>query len=185
MSQAPPKSNRGPAAAEANRAALLASAQRLFRERGYSVPLSAIAKDAGVGQGVLYRHFPTRLDLAFAAFEDHFHMYERIADDDDPGAFFRLWDAIMENLITSTAFIDMVTDARTQRPAYDGEDRLRTLVTAPLTRARGAGLLDAGIEVDDVVLTIRMAYGIVRTSAGGHADLRRTLRGAFPQFLPR
>ena len=64
--------NRGPAAAAENRRAVLAAARELFAERGYEVPMQAIAKRAGVGQGVLYRHFPKRLDLALAVFEENF-----------------------------------------------------------------------------------------------------------------
>lgn len=154
----------------------------MFRARGYDVALSAIAKDAGVGQGVLYRHFPTRLDLAFAAFEDHFLQYEQVIAAGDDGAFFRLWDAIVENLIASTAFVDMVTDARMQRPGYEGEHRLRRILAQPLERAQSAGLIDPATGVNDVVLAIRMAYGIVRTSTGDSGELRRTLREVFPQF---
>lgn len=43
-----------------NRAALLEAAQRHFLSCGVSASLEAIAKEAGVGPGTLYRHFPTR-----------------------------------------------------------------------------------------------------------------------------
>jgi AcrR family transcriptional regulator len=49
-----------------NRERLLDAALRLFHERGEKVPSLAIAKAAGVGAGTLYRHFPTREDLAAA-----------------------------------------------------------------------------------------------------------------------
>ncbi|HAN25892.1 MAG TPA: TetR/AcrR family transcriptional regulator, partial [Microbacterium ginsengisoli] len=58
--------NRGRAAGPANRAALLAAAREVFGEQGLSAPLSAVARRAGVGQGSLYRHFPTRTALAAA-----------------------------------------------------------------------------------------------------------------------
>ena len=37
--------------------------------RGLNVPLEEIARQAGVGVATLYRRFPTRADLAAAAFE--------------------------------------------------------------------------------------------------------------------
>jgi AcrR family transcriptional regulator len=46
--------------ARANRAALLASAARLFAAHGPDVALEAIARDAGVSIATLYRHFPNR-----------------------------------------------------------------------------------------------------------------------------
>ena len=44
-------------------------AGRTFRERGYDAPLDDIAKQAGVGAGTLYRHFPTRDALVDAVMQ--------------------------------------------------------------------------------------------------------------------
>lgn len=49
-----------------NRERLLDAALRLFHEHGQNVPSLAIATAAGLGAGTLYRHFPTREDLAAA-----------------------------------------------------------------------------------------------------------------------
>jgi AcrR family transcriptional regulator len=43
-----------------NRELLLATAKRVFGEKGPAASLDEIAKSAGVGIGTLYRHFPTR-----------------------------------------------------------------------------------------------------------------------------
>lgn len=176
------KSNRGPAAAGANRAALLRSARRLFTARGYEVPLSAIARGAGVGQGVLYRHFPTRLDLAVAVFEDHFRQYEAIAQEEDPTGLFDLWAAIVDHLISSTAFVDMVIDARTAMPDYPGVARLEGIIERVLARAQGAGLVRKQVTVAGVMLSLRMAYGLVRTRPENDSDgaLRETILNSFP-----
>ena len=40
-----------------------------FAERGYNVPLDAIAERAGVGRATLYRNFADRGILALAVFE--------------------------------------------------------------------------------------------------------------------
>src|SRR6056297_2610919 len=97
--------NRGPAAAADNRAALLDAARRLFAEQGYRVPLSAIAREAGVGQGSLYRHFPRRIDLALAVFEDNLAELEVLAaSDTGPRGFHPLWQRLLELTIRSTAF---------------------------------------------------------------------------------
>lgn len=39
------------------------SALRLFVENGFACPTSAITKDAGVSQGILFHYFPTKNDL--------------------------------------------------------------------------------------------------------------------------
>lgn len=184
MSHSPRRSNRGPAAAAENRAALLAAAKRLFAERGYEVPLSAIAREAGVGQGVLYRHFPTRLDLAFAVFEGHFQQYAALAESEEPDAFGNLWRQLVDNLIAETAFVDMVITARASGADYDGIARLGALLSAPLERAIAAGLIDGGVTVEEVILAVRMAYGIIRTCdpTTGPADLRGIILDAFPRL---
>ena len=54
--------------AQRNRDRLLDVAVRAFSQDGPDVTLDAIAKDAGVGIGTLYRHFPTREALIEAAY---------------------------------------------------------------------------------------------------------------------
>jgi len=52
-----------------NRAALLATAGRLFRERGIDgVGVAEIAREAGLTHGALYAHFRSKDDLAAEAF---------------------------------------------------------------------------------------------------------------------
>lgn len=156
--------NRGPAAAAENRAAILAAAHRLFAERGYLVPLNAIAKEAGVGQGVLYRHFPNRLDLAFTVFEQNLQEFEAVAGEPGPHTFGRLWNLLLEQTVREAAFVEMMLEARLSRTDYDGETRLRTAFTAALVPAREAGLAPDALDVEGVLLAWRMAFGIVATA---------------------
>ncbi|HKD88911.1 MAG TPA: helix-turn-helix domain-containing protein, partial [Streptosporangiaceae bacterium] len=51
-----------------NRDQLLAAAVEAFSREGPEVTLESIAKDAGVGIGTLYRHFPSREALVDAAY---------------------------------------------------------------------------------------------------------------------
>ena len=66
--------------ARRNREGLTASARRLFAERGLDVPVDEITRDAGLGMGTLYRHFPTKEDLVDAVLEDAFAEYLALAD---------------------------------------------------------------------------------------------------------
>ena len=160
----PSPANRGPAAAAENRAAILRAARTLFTERGYRVPLSVIAREAGVGQGVMYRHFGSRLELAFAVFEEHFAELEEIAADPGPETFARLWQHLVDLTVDRLAFVELAVDARTERPEYDGEARLRALLSPALVRAQAAGRVPAHLDVHDVVLLQRMLYGIAVTA---------------------
>lgn len=55
--------------AQRNRQRLLEVALRAFSEGGADVSLDAIAREAGVGSGTLYRHFPTREALVEAVYQ--------------------------------------------------------------------------------------------------------------------
>ena len=73
--------------ARRNRELLVASARRLFAERGVDVPVEDITQDAGLGMGTLYRHFPAKEDLIDAvlehAFEEYFALAEAGLEQDD------------------------------------------------------------------------------------------------------
>ena len=156
--------NRGPAAAADNRRALLASARRLFATHGYRVPLSAVARDAGVGQGSLYRHFPTRVDLALAIFADNYAQLEaRAADDHGAGAFHRLWQRLLALTLESIAFVELAVDARHEFADRGQADRLRRLLDAKLADAQVRGELAGELTVDDLLLVLRMVYGVMVT----------------------
>ena len=55
--------------AQRNYDRIVETARMAFRERGYDTSLDQIAKEAGVGPGTLYRHFPTRDDLIDAVMQ--------------------------------------------------------------------------------------------------------------------
>ena len=58
--------------AQRNREKVLCAAERLFRRRGVeNVSMDAIAAEAGVGKGTLFRRFGDRAGLALALLEEH------------------------------------------------------------------------------------------------------------------
>jgi len=145
--------------------ALLDAARSVFAAQGYHAPLNAIAREAGVGQGVLYRHFPTRLDLARAVFDENIAELEQIATEPGPQTFGRVWHRLVEMTVEASAFVEMAVDARRQLTEDDGERRLRAMVDTTLPPAREAGLVDDRLTTDDVVLAQRMVFGVVVTTA--------------------
>ncbi|MDN5559397.1 MAG: TetR/AcrR family transcriptional regulator [Ruaniaceae bacterium] len=175
MSAHTPKINRGPAAAAENHAAILSAARAQFEIHGYHVPLSTIAKAAGVSQGVFYRHFRSRQDLAIEVFVGNFAELRELARDDDPRAFIRFWNRVLEMTVAEVAFLELVFDARAEFGASLHELDLPALTAPLLTRAQEAGAVPAALTLDDVLLTQRMAYGIARFR-DPHEDINQRLQ---------
>lgn len=59
---------------------LLDAARKVFAEQGGGASMEAIAKQAGVGVGTLYRHFPKRIDVVEAVYRDDVDMLVGVAD---------------------------------------------------------------------------------------------------------
>jgi AcrR family transcriptional regulator len=75
--RAEPASQPKRADARRNEQALLAAAAAVFVASGVEAPVRAIAAQAGVGMGTIYRHFPTRADLIIAVYR---HQVEACAE---------------------------------------------------------------------------------------------------------
>jgi AcrR family transcriptional regulator len=91
--QAP--SRRPRADAERNRARLLDAARAAFTSGQASVTLEQVARDAGVGIGTLYRHFPTREALVEALYRkdlaDLCATAEHLLKEQSPERALRAW----------------------------------------------------------------------------------------------
>jgi len=173
--------NRGPGAAAGNRRALVAAAVVVFGEQGIDAPLSAVAKRAGVGQGSLYRHFPDRMSLALAAFEDNLAQLEALAAQDGVRLDVLL-ALITEQTLASVAIVEIVT-------ASDSDERLDAVtarVSAALDDAvrdaRRRGALRRRTTTADVLLAIGMMAALVAKTP---ADQRRGTADACWSMLRR
>src|SRR5271155_3311653 len=73
---------------------LIAVARETFATEGVSASLEEIARQAGVGIGTLYRHFPTRQDLFESVYADDVEAVCRSAEevaDLEPWAALTTW----------------------------------------------------------------------------------------------
>jgi AcrR family transcriptional regulator len=159
--------------AQVNRDRILSAAADLFAERGLSVPLEEIAGRAGVGVATLYRRFPTRADLATAAFERNISRYTSAVDralaeprawDGFAALIFALCelqagDAGMRDLLTTAFPASSVVEQRTN----EAVDKLRTLIEG----AQREGSLRPDVVVADVVVMLLANAGVLR--ATGHS----------------
>jgi AcrR family transcriptional regulator len=171
--------NRGPSAGPANRSALLAAAREIFAEDGLTAPFSSVAKRAGVGQGSLYRHFPDRLALALAVFDENVDELEAAVNGSDT-PLDDLIERVIAQALVSTGLIDLIAtqphDARVEALGR----RVRSVTGRAVERERAAGRIGAHVEADDVLLAISMLAGVLgRTDA---ADRPAVARRAWALF---
>jgi AcrR family transcriptional regulator len=154
------RTNRGPSAAAENRAALIAAARQVFATDGFEAPLASVTRAARVGQGSLYRHFPDRISLALAVFEDGIRDLEALSE--RPGTTLDdMLALITEQTITSTAFVEMVNADTADARVLQIRDRVAGLLDTHLSAARAAGQVRPEITANDLMLAIGMLAGVL------------------------
>lgn len=180
------KPNRGPSAGPGNRRALIAAAREVFAAEGLQAPLSAVAKRAGVGQGSLYRHFPDRLSLAVAVFDENIDDLETTVAPPE-ATLDDLLDAIIGQVVVSTALIDLIWRNRQDERVTHLNERLARIAATVLAREQAAGRIGEHVEVADVLLAITMLADVIsRADAAERADVaRRAWSLLHAAFLPR
>ena len=149
--------------AQRNRDKLMAAAVALLADAGPDVPLEAVARQAGVGIGTLYRHFPTREALVEAAYRNELARLCDAAAEllaaNAPDQALRLW---------MDRFVDYATTKRGMK------DALRAVVASggnPFAHTR-----DRLVEALDLLLRAGAKAGTLRPDADA-TDLLAGLSG--------
>jgi AcrR family transcriptional regulator len=178
-SQSPPRRLR--VDAERNRARLLEAARAAFASGQAPVTLEQIARDADVGIGTLYRHFPTREALVEALYRKELADLCASADDllaaHTPERALRAW---------MDRFADYVRAKREMADALRAVfasgsvtvSQAREQLTAAVQTILGAGItsrtLRDDVRAEDIVATI-VGMFTATSLAGGHEQLERML----------
>lgn len=156
--------------AQRNRDRLLEVAVRAFSRDGPDVTLDAIAKEAGVGIGTLYRHFPTREALIDAAYRSELaRLCDSATDllrDLPPDVAMRAWmDRFADYMTTKRGMGDALRAliASGGDPFSESRDRLTAAITTLLRAGAMAGTLRPDTEPDDVLVSLS---GISLVTAG-------------------
>ena len=106
-SQSTPRKPR--ADAQRNRERILDVAKTAFTRQGAETSLDDIAKQAGVGAGTLYRHFPTRDDLLVAVYRSELEKLaaaeRKFAEAMPPLEALRAWMQLFINYIATKKII--------------------------------------------------------------------------------
>ncbi len=169
--------------ARENREKLLRAASERFAAGGPDVPLEAIARDAGVGIGTLYRHFPTREALIEAVYRNEVDQLcaaaGELLDELAPAAALAAW---MQRFVAYAATKRGLAGALKAVAASQSE-------LFPNTRKRQlqaiGELLDAGVAAreirkdvtaEDVLTSINAVWSIAAEGEQWAAQASRTLR---------
>jgi AcrR family transcriptional regulator len=147
--------------AQRNRERLLDAAVRAFSQEGPEVTLDAIAKDAGLGIGTLYRHFPTREALVEAAYRNELaRLCDAVPDllrALPPDQATRMWmDRFVDYMTTKRGMADALRAviASGGNPYSQSRDRLLSAVTALLEAGAAAGTVRADVDPVDVLASL-------------------------------
>jgi AcrR family transcriptional regulator len=134
--------------ARRNRDKLVAAAQRLFTAGGTDVPLEAVAKEAGVGVGTLYRHFATREALVEAVYlseVDRLHegAAELLASHPPEEALERWLDLFVQYAVTKRGLVDAL------RSIIESGGNIKSQ-----SRAKIVDAVRSDLDPDDVLLAM-------------------------------
>jgi AcrR family transcriptional regulator len=141
-----------------NRERIVASARELFARDGVDVSVEDITRDAGVGMGTLYRHFPTKDELVDAVLADAFEELVEAAESALRAE--SAWDgltAFLEQALASHAANRGLKDvlasgAAGQRRAEAMRERIRPLVARLIERAQAEGTVRTDFTPMDLSL---------------------------------
>ncbi|MEV7107396.1 TetR/AcrR family transcriptional regulator [Streptomyces atroolivaceus] len=135
-------------------------------------PLSVIAKKAGVGQGTLYRNFPSREALVLEIYR---HEMQQVADaatelirTHEPDWALREWmDHLARFAMTKAGLADAIRQATSapDSPAKPGHTPVTSAAELLLRTNEEAGTIRPGVTADDFLLAIAGLWQL-----GPHGD---------------
>jgi AcrR family transcriptional regulator len=166
--------------ARLNRDRVLEAAAQAFAREGADTSLKAIAREAGVGIGTLYRRFPAREDLIEATYRSETSRLcqgaaELLAGHEPPAALRRWMDNFVCYMHTKHGMSDALPHILAARDGLRAESRvmLRDAIAVLLRAGAGAGSLRGDVPAEDVM----MALGGITLIAGaeGEQDLAARL----------
>jgi AcrR family transcriptional regulator len=147
--------------AQRNRDRLLAVAVRAFSRDGPDVTLESIARDAGVGIGTLYRHFPTREALVEAVYRNELARLCDAAADllraGPPDQATRAWmGRFIDYMITKRGMAGALRTliASGADPFAQSRGRLLGAITMLLAAGAAAGAIRSDVEPGDVLASL-------------------------------
>jgi AcrR family transcriptional regulator len=144
--------------AQRNYERLVTAARTVFSQQGSAASMEAVAKEAGVGIGTLYRHFPKRIDVVEAVYRDDVDELIRRADvaasDLEPWPAVVAWlEAFVLYAGGKRRFLSELHEAFEKNPALKVavRERIESSLDAALSRAQAAGDVRADVHGPDLM----------------------------------
>jgi AcrR family transcriptional regulator len=150
--------------ARANRDRILEVARKALTADP-ETPLSAIGKAAGVGQGTLYRHFPTREALALAVYRKEISAVAALAStllqEHPPLEAFRLWCAqVADSSAMKRGVARLLQGATSEDDKRETYQQMVLAVRSLIAACETAGAIDRGANADDVLMLLGVLWQI-------------------------
>ena len=149
---------------------ILEAAKEAFTRHGAQASLDEIAKQAGVGAGTLYRHFPSREELLKEGYRTGMGKLadaeHRLAAELPPVEALRAWLLLFVEAIAAKQVIAPVLKELVGNPKEVFEDsflRLRRAAESLVARAVRSGELRRDVEPNDL---LRALVGVAYVEAG-------------------
>jgi AcrR family transcriptional regulator len=153
-----------------NRERLLEVAKAAFTRRGADASLDEIAKQAGVGAGTLYRHFPTRDALIEAVYRSEVEKLARagrnFAAEMSPIDALRAWLLLFVDYISAKHIIAPALNSVVGGPSrlYEGSRGLiEGVIDELVKRAKKSGDVRKDLDASDL---LRAVIGMSYVSSG-------------------
>ena len=174
--------------ARRNQERLIDAARKVFADQGGGASMEAIAKQAGVGVGTLYRHFPKRIDVVEAVYRDDVDNLVGVADrglsELEPWEAVEAWlRAFVDYGRAKRTFLNELHEAFEKNPDLKPTSRLRTIAACDkvLKRAQEAGAARTDINGEDLMqLVSPMCITATLTQEQGERLLNMILDGLRP-----
>jgi AcrR family transcriptional regulator len=165
-----------------NRDTLLAVATRVFASSAAEPSMRAIAREAGVGIGTLYRHFPTRESLVDAVYQDQVRRLtagaRELLGQVTPAEAMRRWmDLFGDWLATKHGMVGTLLamiESGEVADAAQTRAELLDAIAAILDAGGAAGDLRTDISAEDIAASLLGIFGVTG-KPGQRAQANRLL----------
>lgn len=158
-------------AAARNRVAIIEAAHELFADDPL-VPLSEVAKRAGVGAGTLYRHFPTRDDLLLAAYRHDIERLTAKADemldlhDSAKAAFIDWFETLAGYIRIKHGLGDALHSAAAQQMVQESWGPASAAVGKLVDACVAEGSIAPGHDPADIIMLMSFLWRVANNPAG-------------------
>jgi AcrR family transcriptional regulator len=141
-----------------NNERLVAAARVVFAQQGGGASMEAIAKEAGVGVGTLYRHFPKRIDVVEAVYREDVDELVTAAEclvaTEQPAAALSSWLAAFVRYATAKRrFLNELHEAFGKNPELKSvsRDRIEGALRLVLEGAQRVGAARTDLTATDLM----------------------------------